>query len=65
MTQYRNDCKECDIREDCIGHSCPMMHAPHWYCDDCRKETDPRKLYKLDGAELCKKCVIRSLKTVM
>lgn len=65
MIQYKSDCEGCNTR--CIGYSCPMMHAPHWYCDRCKQETDPRYLHKVDGNELCKRCAkqVKALQKVI
>lgn len=63
MTIYEDECCDCDM--PCIGYSCPNKHAPHWICDDCKEEYDPRELYRFEGRELCIGCLTEYFETVM
>lgn len=59
----QNDCCDCAVPAyPCLGYSCPLRHAKHYYCDDCGDEVDT--LYRFEGEELCGDCVVKRLEVV-
>ena len=59
MIRIENDCVDCGL--PCLGDSCPHRNVPHYYCDECKDETD---IYEFDEKELCLSCIERKLKKV-
>lgn len=58
MVKMENDCVGCP--DYCIGSACKYYYdIPHFYCDECGKETET--LYKYDGDELCEDCILERL----
>lgn len=65
MLKEENDCCGCVVPAyPCMGESCPNRHVKHYYCDKCEEEIDPTELYKYDGMELCKDCLLEEFDTV-
>lgn len=65
MIQVMNDC--CDCATDtypCIGNRCPLIKAPHYFCDECGDEVSVGELYWYDNEQLCEYCVLKRLETV-
>ena len=57
MIRYEDECCDCAVPSyPCLGSSCPNRHVKHLYCDDCGE--DAEELYKHDGMELCKDCLL-------
>lgn len=62
MVRYENDCVGCAVPAyPCIGERCRYRNVPHFYCDECGKETD---LYNFEDEELCIDCVEKRLEPV-
>jgi ribosomal protein S27AE len=62
MERIENDCCGCAVPAyPCIGNSCPLRNARHYYCDKCGNETI---LYHWDDRQLCAECVIEQLDVV-
>jgi len=62
MVKYENECCDCAVPAyPCLGSSCPNRHVPHYYCDECKDETN---LYEFDGKELCIDCIEKKLEPV-
>lgn len=59
MQKVENDCVDCGL--PCLGDSCRYRHVAHYYCDECREET---QLYNFDGEELCINCIEKKLEKV-
>lgn len=64
MIREENDCCDCAVPAyPCLGDSCPLRHAKHYYCDNCHDEVD--KLYiGISGNQLCAECALEELETV-
>lgn len=58
MINYENECICCGI-VPCLGNACPNRHIKKLYCDECGDEV--KKLYIVDGAELCADCALTNL----
>lgn len=59
MVMVESDCVDCVL--PCLGDSCPLRNVKHYYCDDCKGETE---LYYFDGEELCIECIEKRLERV-
>ena len=59
MVKYENECVDCGL--PCIGITCPYRRVPHYYCDECKDETD---IYEFDNEELCINCIEKRLDKV-
>jgi hypothetical protein len=44
-----------------MGSTCPNRAVKHFYCDECKDETD---IYEFDGEELCICCIEKRLEKV-
>lgn len=66
MKKYENDCCDCAAPGyPCIGSQCHRRHVPHWYCDECGEECDPKALYVTEKCEeLCIDCLLSKFQTV-
>lgn len=63
MVCIQNDCCDCaGGGYSCLGNSCPLRHAKHYYCDDCKDEVD--ELYRYGDEELCIDCIEKRLERV-
>lgn len=60
MIYYSNDCCDCGL--PCIRESCQYYKVKHFKCDECGEEDV--KLYKYDGMELCKECLLDEFEVV-
>jgi hypothetical protein len=55
MKRIENDCCGCAASGyPCLGQSCGLRNAVHYYCDECGDET---QLYEFEGSELCIGCI--------
>lgn len=62
MVVRENDCCDCASGAyPCLGISCHLRNAPHYYCDECGDEAD---IYYFEGTELCIDCIKKRLKQV-
>ena len=57
--RYEDQCVGCPPEKGCLGHACPNMHIPVWYCDECGEEDVD--LYEVDEEEVCAKCALQML----
>lgn len=65
MIHYENECCGCAVPAyPCRGSSCPNRNVPHFYCDDCGNEFDPKELYDVEDQMLCEKCTLLQYSTV-
>lgn len=64
MIKFENECVMCPPEMGCLRDSCPNMHVPHFYCDDCGDEVRPGELFEFDGEELCIDCIKKRLDVV-
>lgn len=64
MINYEDECVGCPIEIGCLGSSCPKKNVPHYFCDECGDEFYPSELYKYDGEELCKNCLVEKFDTL-
>lgn len=63
MITYEDLCVNCTgMGLSCKGSSCPNKNIRVLICDSCGKAFD--ELYKLDGEELCAKCVLDGLEVI-
>ena len=60
MIQIENDCVDCPS-ELCIGSSCKYLNVPHFYCDECKEESE---LYWYENRQLCIDCIEKQLEEV-
>ena len=59
MIKYQNDCCDCAAPAyPCLGDTCTLRHAPHYYCDET-------KLFYFDGEQLCIDCIENLLDEVI
>lgn len=61
MREVENECVGCPTEMGCLGSSCPKRNVTHFYCDECKDETD---LYYYDDEELCLDCIVKRLERV-
>lgn len=62
MKKIENDCCGCAAPAyPCMGDSCPLRNAIHYYCDKCGNED---KLYDTDFGELCESCLLKKFPVV-
>lgn len=62
MIVIENDCVGCPREMGCLGDSCPYMNVPHYYCDDCKDETD---IYEHEDGQFCINCYKKRLEKVV
>lgn len=64
MKRIENDCVDCGL--PCAGFACKHREVTRYYCDECGDECLPNELYihPIDGAELCKDCMLNKLDVV-
>lgn len=70
MVKYENECVGCPKEMGCIGSSCPYVHVPHYYCDDCESEDDKFYHFYFGWGEdtdkiYCRECVLNHITTEM
>ena len=61
MIKIENECVDCPPDIGCIGNSCPYLHVPRFYCDECGDEAE---LYWYDDQQLCIDCIEKRLDKV-
>lgn len=62
MRKIENDCCGCATPGyPCLGSTCELRNAIHYYCDECGNET---QLYEFDGQELCIECIEAMLEKI-
>lgn len=59
MIIYESDCVDCG--QPCIRNACPHYSVPHYYCDECKEETE---IYEVDDEQLCVDCIVKRHKKV-
>lgn len=65
MVREENDCCGCATPGyPCIGESCNLRHAKHYYCDCCKSEVSEGELYDYDGEQLCEDCLLEKVPKV-
>ena len=65
MIRIQNDCCSCAVPGyPCIGERCELLHAKHYFCDECGDEVYPGELYWFDGEQLCISCIESRLEVV-
>lgn len=65
MVREENDCCSCATPGyPCIGESCSLRHAKHYYCDCCKNEFNVADLYDYDGEQLCEDCLLEKVPKV-
>ena len=62
--RIENECVGCPPNMGCMGSACPYREVPHYFCDECEDDVDPTELYKYDGGEYCKDCLLEIVETV-
>lgn len=62
MVTYEDECVGCPAEIGCLGSSCPYKNVRHLYCDICGFEVD--KLYKINGDEICEKCLAKEYEVI-
>ncbi len=60
MKKLVNDCVDCG--KPCFS-SCPYKRVPHYYCDNCGEEFQPDELFKWNGEDYCKPCIINDVES--
>ena len=45
----------------CIGDACQYKNVPHYYCDNCGEEFESDELFKWNGQDYCKECIINDV----
>lgn len=59
MIKYEDECVGCHEEMGCAGNACIYRNVPHYYCDDCKRESE--KLYGTYDNELCENCFSKLL----
>ena len=63
MIKYEDECCGCATESyPCLGSACSNRNVPHFYCDKCGEDVE--ELYKVDGEELCKECLLNNFEKV-
>lgn len=61
MIIFEDECVDCPKEMGCIGNSCIYKNVPHFYCDECKDETD---IYDYEGRQLCISCIENRLRKI-
>jgi len=62
--RIENDCMGCATESyPCIGDACQYRNVAHYYCDNCGSEVDSDELFKWNGQEYCKDCIINDVES--
>jgi len=59
--RIENDCVSCGL--PCLGSRCPNRSVAHYYCDNCGEEFESDKLFKWNGQDYCKECIINDVES--
>lgn len=65
MRTVTNECVGCtSMGLPCIGSSCRNRNVTRYYCDRCKEEFEPEKLYQYFGEEVCAECILKDFEKV-
>lgn len=56
VKQERDECVSCGL--PCLHENCPNKHAIYYICDNCGESVPSTDLFKWDGEEWCKECIL-------
>lgn len=63
MQRIENDCCGCAVPAyPCLGNTCPLRNAVHYYCDKCKVEIGEDEIYDVGGQDYCEDCLKEEFK---
>lgn len=65
MREVTDECVGCtSMGLPCMGSSCTFKHVTRFYCDKCKEEFEPEKLYQYGAEEVCEQCILKDFERI-